>query len=139
VDGLAEFGREAVALCLVVHNGTDRRLEARSAGPGWDSPLRPASGGGTALIPAITPQQEGLQPVLGSLEIPDGSAQARVRARLASASAVGTPTGVRVPERRSRARWVASRRSVLTRSPACFGTREGATSQPRRCCLVRSR
>jgi hypothetical protein len=33
------------------------------------------------------------------------------------------------PERMSRASWTASRRSVLTRSPAFFGIKDGATTQ----------
>ena len=56
----------------------------------------------------------------------------RARSRMAASSTAGTSTGVRSPARLSRARGVASRRSVVTRSPACFGTREGATTPPLR-------
>ena len=57
------------------------------------------------------------------------AARARVRARRASSSPVGTETAVRSPERARRARGMASLRSVVTRSPALGGRREGATTQ----------
>jgi hypothetical protein len=55
---------------------------------------------------------------LASLRALRVSARARLRSRLASSSTVGTSTAVRSPERPRRARGTASRRSVLTRSPA---------------------
>ena len=58
------------------------------------------------------------------------SSRARVRSRIASSSTVGTYTGVRSPERARRASCIASRRSVLTRTPACWGISDGATTQP---------
>ena len=67
------------------------------------------------------------------------SSRARLRAWLASSSTLGTSTGVRAPERISRARWTASRRSVVTRSPALFGSSEGATPQPSWLFFVRER
>jgi hypothetical protein len=67
------------------------------------------------------------------------SARARHSARMASSSTLGTETGVRSPERIKRARWSASRRSVLTRSPAFFGSQDGATPQPSSPFLVRER
>lgn len=57
------------------------------------------------------------------------SARARLRSRMASSSTWGTSTRGRSPERISRARGRASRRSVVTRSPAFFGIHEGATTQ----------
>jgi hypothetical protein len=54
---------------------------------------------------------------------------ARRRSRRASAATCGTSTGVRSPARTSRASWRASQRSVVTRSPACCGLHEGATTQ----------
>jgi hypothetical protein len=57
------------------------------------------------------------------------SSRARRRSRMASSSTVGTSTGVRSPERSSRARCTASRRWVCTRSPALFGRHEGAPTQ----------
>jgi hypothetical protein len=57
------------------------------------------------------------------------SARARLRSRRASASPAGTETGVRSPERLSRASGLASRRSVLPRSPVLVGIKEGATTQ----------
>lgn len=56
------------------------------------------------------------------------SARARTRPRMASCSGSGTQTGVGSPARCSRASAVASRRSVLTRSPGLRGTRLGATT-----------
>jgi hypothetical protein len=67
------------------------------------------------------------------------SARAWARSRMASSATVGTSTGGNSPERRRLASGVASRRAVLTRSPACFGTREGATTPPRRCVRLRAR
>jgi hypothetical protein len=49
---------------------------------------------------------------------------------MASSATVGTETTVSSPARASLASGLASRRSVLTRSPALLGTREGATPQP---------
>ena len=46
----------------------------------------------------------------------------------ASVAALGTWISVRSPERRKRASFTASRRSVFTRSPARAGTSEGATT-----------
>ena len=85
--------------------------------------------GGTAPIPDILAQQEGLQSVLGGLAIPDRilTRTGQVTDRLVLDRR--HKTGVKAPERISRASWVASRRSVLTRSPTFFGTREGATTQ----------
>ena len=56
------------------------------------------------------------------------SRRARTRSRIASCPASGTHTAVSSPARCSRARLAASRRSVLTRSPARFGISEGATT-----------
>jgi hypothetical protein len=54
--------------------------------------------------------------------------RARVRARPASSAPWGTETAVRAPEPARRARGLAARRSVVTRSPACWGSSEGATT-----------
>jgi hypothetical protein len=66
---------------------------------------------------------------LAAWRAPIASARARRRARMASPSPAGTETGVSSPERSRRARGMASRRSVCTRAPACWGMREGATAQ----------
>jgi hypothetical protein len=58
---------------------------------------------------------------------PMASSRARRRSCMDASSTCGPSTGVRSPVRMSRASWRVSRRSVLTRSPACFGIREGAT------------
>jgi hypothetical protein len=47
----------------------------------------------------------------------------------------GARDGVRSPERISRANGTASQRSVLPRSPACFGIKDGATT-PQTCPLL---
>ena len=57
------------------------------------------------------------------------SSRARRRSRIASSSTAGTYPGVRSPARMSRANGLASRRSVVTRSPAFLGINEGATTQ----------
>jgi hypothetical protein len=49
--------------------------------------------------------------------------------RATPAATAGTSTGVRAPERISRARCRASRRAVVTRSPGFWGIKEGATTQ----------
>jgi hypothetical protein len=84
------------------------------------------SPGGTAVIPDILAQQKGLQPVLGGLEIPDGVLPGATE--VADGFVLDLRDIDRSPERISRASWVASRRSVLTRLPAFFGTDEGATT-----------
>ena len=50
------------------------------------------------------------------------------RSRIASVASSGTWIAVRSPDRRNRASFLASRRSVFTRLPACTGTSEGATT-----------
>jgi hypothetical protein len=67
------------------------------------------------------------------------SARARHRSYMASPSLWGTETGVRVPERISRARLMASRRLVVTRSPGFVGSKEDATPQQTWPLLVRER
>ncbi len=51
------------------------------------------------------------------------ASRARLRSRMAASATAGTSTGVRAPERSSRASWTASRQSGFTRSPACWGRR----------------
>jgi hypothetical protein len=61
--------------------------------------------------------------------VPAGKlSRARTRSRIASCRASGTQTAVSSPARCSLARLAASRRSVLTRSPARLGISEGATT-----------
>src|SRR5215510_7915069 len=67
------------------------------------------------------------------------SSRARTRSRMASSATAGTYTGVRSPDRSSRANCTASRRSVFTWSPAFFGIWEGATTQHLRFFFVRYR
>jgi hypothetical protein len=62
---------------------------------------------------------------LAALRSRRASSRARVRSRMASSSTFRTDTGVRSPERISRASWTASRRAVLTRSPALLGKQRG--------------
>ncbi len=56
------------------------------------------------------------------------SSRARERSRAASSSSVSGWTSVKSPARKSRASFLASRRSVLMRSPGLRGMSEGATS-----------
>jgi hypothetical protein len=74
--------------------------------------------GRSAGITASMPQPKGVETNLRGLEILDGFI-------LDS----GDIDGVRSPERIRRAKGLASRRSVLMRSPACVGVRDGATTQ----------
>ena len=76
LDLLPEFGLEALEPFLMFRNGADVLLEDHLLGRrGTDHFRQPAQmgrpPGGTALIPDILAQQEGLQPVLGGLAIPD--------------------------------------------------------------------
>ena len=69
--------RKALESCVMFRHGPDRRLEdARLGGRGTDHCRQPAPLGrpprGAALIPHSLAHEEGLQPVLGSLAIPDG-------------------------------------------------------------------
>ena len=93
----------------------------------------PAQGGGTPVGPprsaARVPQHKRCQPPLGGLPIPEGRFPRPPQARIAASSRAGTETGVRSPERRSRASGKASRRSVVTRSPAFVGMQAGAPTQ----------
>ena len=54
--------------------------------------------------------------------------RARTRSRIASCPGSGTHTGVSSPARCNRAKLAASRRSVLIRSPARLGIKDGATT-----------
>ena len=66
---------------------------------------------------------------LAALRARMASSRARHTSRMASSSPLGTWTGVRSPERSSRASLRASRRVILTRSPGLVGSNEGATTQ----------
>ena len=56
------------------------------------------------------------------------SSRARVKSRIASCSSSGTHTAVRSPLRSACDSLLASRRSVLIRSPGLFGISDGATT-----------
>ena len=76
LDLLPAFGLETLEPCLMCRNGAAVLLEAhRLGGRGTDHFRQPAPmggpPGGAALIPAVLAPQEGLQPVLGGLAIPD--------------------------------------------------------------------
>jgi hypothetical protein len=94
---------------------------------------------GLARLATSLPEANGCEPILRAVRSRLASSRARRRSRLASAATWGTSTGGRAPERLRRAKWTASRRSVLTCSPAVFGSREGATTPPTSPCCVRSR
>ena len=76
LDLLSESSLKALESFVVFSHGPDIRLEDdRLGGRGTDRVRQPAPRGrpprGTALIPDILAQEEGLQPVLGGLAIPD--------------------------------------------------------------------
>src|SRR5262245_11489215 len=56
------------------------------------------------------------------------ASRARPTARIAASSPRGLATGLSSPDRRTRAHWTASRRAVLTCSPAFGGLGAGATT-----------
>jgi hypothetical protein len=62
---------------------------------------------------------------VAALRAQSASARARQRSRIAASSTGGTETGGRAPERINLANGIASRRSVVTRSPGVWGMREG--------------
>jgi hypothetical protein len=113
------------------------------SGGGTDDVAQPSEVGWTpgspARVPDVMPSQERVETQLGGLQIP---ANICTRAAPVTAGLLvnrGDIDGVRSPERISRARWIASRRSVFTRSPAFFGISEGATTQQTSPLFVRSR
>ena len=67
------------------------------------------------------------------------SSRARTRSRTASSAASGTRTAVSSPDATSRASIIASRRSVLTRSPERLGIDDGATTSQSMPCALRWR
>ena len=67
------------------------------------------------------------------------SSRARTRSRTASSATSGTHTAVNSPARASRASMMASRRSVLTRSPERLGIDDGATTSQARPCALKCR
>jgi hypothetical protein len=140
LDLLPEFGLKALEPFLMFRQGADVLLEDHLVrGRGTDHFCQPAQvgrpPGGTALRPNILPQQEGLQPGSPALRSRIVSSRARLRSRIASSSTAGTSTGVRSPERRSRASWVASRRSVLTRSAHLLRDQRGGHDPAEQCLL----
>jgi hypothetical protein len=73
-------------------------------------------------------QQKAIEMLPGLGRYPEAVARARTKSRIASCAASGTHTAVNSPARCSFANINASRRSVLTRSPALTGINEGATT-----------
>ena len=87
-----------------------------------------APGGRASRAPSV-PEHKGFQTHLRGLEVAE-----RLFPRAAQVAAgfichCGDRDGGRSPERMRLANGIASRRSVCTRSPGCFGMREGATTQ----------
>ena len=122
---------EACGLC---GNGLD--VCRKDHGLRWgrtDHGTEPAEGGGTPGGPPgradSVPQHEGVAPELGRFSSRRVSSRARRRSRIAASSTAGPYTGVRAPERMRRARCLASRRLVVTRSPTFVGIKAGATTQ----------
>jgi hypothetical protein len=95
--------------------------------------------GGPAGVAAIVSEQAGLEAKLGVLEIAEGICTGPSAITNGFIFNLGTETPVRSPERASLASCTASRRSVLTRSPAFLGISDGATTQQSWPCFVRYR
>jgi hypothetical protein len=85
--------------------------------------------GGLTRIADVMPQPKCFEPELGGLEIPDGVFTRPAQIADGFVFDLGNIDGSEVPERMSRASCTASRPSVLTRSPALFGIKDGATTQ----------
>src|SRR5712692_3009088 len=113
------------------------------AGVGHTTSANPRRGAGPQLArPAERMSwrsRKALRRAVAAFPSCSASSRARTTSRMASSSTPGTYPGVRSPDRSSRASCTASRRSVLTRSPACLGIWEGATTQHLRFFLVRYR
>jgi len=96
--------------------------------------LQPARRGLTPAAPAgidaARPEEEGTEALTGRRREGRPVLPGPGPIRRAFGSGSGTRAGVRDPDRCSRARSVASRRSVLTRSVAPRGTSPGATTLP---------
>ena len=75
------------------------------------------------------PQQEGFETQLGRLQIPQGIFTRPTQVAEGFIVDGGDIDRGEVSERMSLASCMASRRSVLTRSPAFLGINEGATTQ----------
>jgi hypothetical protein len=94
-------------------------------GCGTDHLTAPAQVSGTPGGPPrraeIVPQQAGCAPQLGHREIPQGLYTRPPQVADGCIVDGGDVDGVRAPERISRARCRASRRSVVTRSPGFVG------------------
>jgi hypothetical protein len=119
----------------------------RSVGawPAWTSACKTLCGVGGGQSPSESPRRGAGPPFarpverlacrrtkavrrnLGAWRALRVSSRARGRSRMAASAPVGPATAGRAPERARRARGRASLRSVVTRSPAFVGMREGAT------------
>jgi hypothetical protein len=84
-------------------------------------------------------EHEGFEPPLRCLQRPQGIFPRPPQVADRCIVDGGDVAGVRSPERLSRASGLASRRSVLTRSPAFCGSKEGATPPQPSPCFSRER
>ena len=109
---------------VLQHDLLCRMIEAHRGQP---ASIGQGPGANSAVDPVMA-QQKALQmlPRLG--QYPTAVARARTRSRIASCAASGIQIGVSSPARCSLASISASRRSVLTRSPAFIGISDGATT-----------
>jgi hypothetical protein len=144
VHGLGECLVEPLAACGMFSHRTDLCLKhaVRRRGRPDDLRASPEMGRapmGPAGVADSMAEHERCAAQLGILAIAEGIVTG------AGASAVcviihsGTYTTVRTPERASLASCTASLRSVLTRSPAFVGIRDGATPQQSSPLFVRER
>ena len=95
--------------------------------------------GGPAGVAAIVPQQKGCAPQFRRLEIADGIFPRPAEVADGCILHHGDIHRRESPARASLANCTASRRSVLTRSPACLGISDGATTQQSSSFFVRYR
>ena len=94
---------------------------------------------GLARLAQVLPEAKGVEAACGGVELAPGIVASAAPVPAGVVRDLGDIAGVSAPERLRRASWTASRRSVLTRSPACCGSREGATTQQTAPCFVSSR
>jgi hypothetical protein len=113
---------------------TDAWQPMGGAGVGQTTAASPRSGAGRQVARPVSRRscrrRQAVSRPVAAWRAGLASARARLRSRMALSAPAGTSPGGRSPARSRRARGAASRRSVLTRSPAWFGISDGAATPP---------
>ena len=126
---------ETLEACRVFGHGADICLQddvLRRCGAYHrrEPPERGWVPGGPARGADGVPEQKGCETACGIFAITEGIFAGPRKVAHGCICHRGTETAVRSPERARRASGTASRRSVVTRLPACLGISAGATTQP---------